>query len=417
MLQAGKKKEVIVYFANWYLGRKSGAEGGEVASIPWDKVTSVNHAFWQVAPADGTTETTFEWKENGRAARTAFKIISKDAYKDLEDTTPSEINLDMPRNHFAEYAEYAKKYPEVTIMISVGGWTRCGYFSEMAYTKEGRESCAASCVELIKKYPWIGGIDIDWEYPTGSKNADRLPGEDDNDYDEGCPIFGTPAEDNVNFALFMEALRTALDENFGKGAKKLTACSSGQIEGGLANQDWGKAAPYLDTINVMTYDLVGVWDGYSGHTSSLAGAVAAIEFLKSQGVAGEKLCMGAPLYGSSFLRKEIEPGRELGVPVEPYRPTNESITEVELQELEAKALNEVEGWRFVYDEEENAPYLYNNDYDSAYYKWFISYENPRSLQTKLHYIKENNLAGIIVWECSQDTANYDLIGQMAKELK
>lgn len=410
------KKQVIVYFAGWYLGRKAAADGGEVASIPWDKVTSVNHAFWQVAPADGTTETTFEWKAQGRPARTRFKVMAKDAYKDLEDMTPSEINPEMPRNHFAEYAEYAKKYPNVTIMISIGGWTRCGYFSEMAYTKEGRQSCAQSCADLIKKYPWIGGIDIDWEYPTGSDNADRLPGEDNNDYDEGCPIFGTPEEDNANFAAFMAELRETLDAEFGIGVKRLTACSSGQVEGALANQDWHAAAPYLDTINVMTYDLVGVWDGKTGHTSSLVGAANAVDYLVSQGVEKEKLCIGAPLYGSSFLRKEIVPGRELDVTAECYRPTTEEITEKHLFELEKATLNGVDGWQYHYDKVAAAPYLYNNDYDSAYYKWFISYENQDSLEVKLKYIKEEGLAGIIVWECSQDAEGHPMIGQMAEGL-
>lgn len=415
MMKAGKK-DVIVYFANWYLGRKSAMEGAEVASIPWDKLTSVNHAFWQVAPADGTKETTFEWQKMGRAARTAFQVVPKDAFKDLEDMMPSEIHPEMPRNHFAEYAEYAKKYPNVTIMLSIGGWTRCGYFSEMAYTKEGRESCAASCVEILKQYPWLGGIDIDWEYPTGSNNASRLPGEDDNDYDEGCPVFGTPEEDKVNFAAFMEALRKALDDNFGKDAKKLTACSSGQIAGALANQDWAAAAPYLDVINIMTYDLVGVWDGYTGHTSSVAGALAAAEYLMGQGVPAEKLCIGAPLYGSSFRMKEIEAGKQLGVPAENKRPTNKSITEVELEALEEEGKKEVNGWHYVYDKQEEAPYLYNDDETSEYYKWFISYENSISLQAKLDCIKEKNFAGIIVWECSQDTKGYGMIGQMAENL-
>ena len=35
---------------------------------------------------------------------------------------------------------YSEKYPEVNILISVGGWTDCGYFSEMAYTAVFAES-------------------------------------------------------------------------------------------------------------------------------------------------------------------------------------------------------------------------------------------------------------------------------------
>lgn len=429
------KKQVIVYFAGWNLGRKEGVKGGEVASIPWEKVTSVNHAFWQVAPADGSTETSFERKAAGKPARKDFRIIPKDAYKDLEDETPSAIHPELPRNHFAEYAVYAQKYPEVEIMISVGGWTRCGYFSEMAYTKEGRQSCAASCVELIKKYPWIGGIDIDWEYPTGSKNMDRLPGEDDQDYDEGCPIFGTPEEDNANFATFMEELRSALDENFGVGKKKLTACAAGLIEGALANQDWPAAAIYLDTINIMTYDLAGVWDGVTGHASSFQGTKKAAEYLLAQGIAAEKICIGSPLYAIPFLLKNEDFTDVVGAPAETYKATLGEISQEKLLQAQEEAVSGFltrkeegrwvqeeafdkgkKGWHFAYDATAGAPYLYNDDAASPYYKWFLTYENQLSLQEKLDYVKERGIGGIIVWECSEDTYNHDLIGQMAEVL-
>ena len=58
-------RQLVVYFANWYLDTKTAEEGAEVCSIPWDKVTYVNHAFWEIQPADGSTETSWERKEAG----------------------------------------------------------------------------------------------------------------------------------------------------------------------------------------------------------------------------------------------------------------------------------------------------------------------------------------------------------------
>ena len=70
------------------------------------------------------------------------------------------------------------------------------------------------------------------------------------------------------------------------------------------------------------------------------------------------------------------------------------------------------GWHFAYDAKAAGPYLYNDDEASEYYQWYISYENPLSLQQKLDLIEQYNLAGMIVWECSEDTPDHQLIRQM-----
>lgn len=429
------KKQIIVYFANWYLGRKTADRGGEVASIPWDKVTYVNHAFWAVAPADGSTETSFERRERGAEARTAFTIVSMRPENDYENQTPSDIDPTLPKNHFAQYEAFSAKYPKVNIMLSIGGWARCGYFSEMAYTAEGRKSFVQSCTDLIHKYPWIGGIDIDWEYPGCSTAGERLPDPNADDGDQGCPIWGTVAEDSTNFALLLSELRTALDENFGKSVKKLTACAGGSTTGILPNQDWAAAAPYLDMINLMTYDLSGVWDGVTGHASSFQGTKKTADYMTALGIPEEKLCIGSPLYAISFLMDEMNPSQIIGASCATHRATNEEVAEMECRSFEKQAVSgytlkkegvrwikdaefskEGCGWHFVHDDKEGAVYLYNDDETSPYYKWFLTYEDQLSLQEKLDYINGTGLAGVIIWECSQDTVTYDLISQMAENL-
>ncbi|MBR1930837.1 MAG: hypothetical protein IJ833_05095 [Lachnospiraceae bacterium] len=424
---------VIVYFANWNLDNKPAEQGGEVAGIPWDKVSYINHAFWAVAPADGSTRSSIEQRNSGEGARTAFKIVSTDAKSDYEDTTPSAVNADMPRNHFAEYAAYSEQYPDVNVMISIGGWSRSGYFSEMAYTEEGRQSCIQSCLDLMDEYPWIDGIDIDWEYPAGSKDGERAS---EGNGDEGCPIFGSASEDNANFATFLSELRTALDEHFGKGSKKLTACASASTGWTLPCQDWAAFAPYLDMINIMTYDLAGVWDDSAGHAGSFISAKSAAVYFKMLDIPMSKLCIGSPLYTTTLLLKEVpSTGIAIGAPIEGYKPVSEEMEEAQVEAFEAEAvsgytvvrsgsqwvLNETfdnggVGWHQVYDDKKGGAYLYNDDEASPYYKWFISYENHLSLQEKLDYIRDMGLAGIIVWETSQDDAQHSFVTQMGDNL-
>ena len=110
-------KEIIVYYPNWKLGEPN----GNVEDIPWEYVTMVNHAFWEIIPLGDETETSFERRSEGKEARTEFGIVSSMPMADEEI--------------FAKYKEYHELYPDVRIMISIGGWSRCGYFSEMAYTE------------------------------------------------------------------------------------------------------------------------------------------------------------------------------------------------------------------------------------------------------------------------------------------
>ena len=112
-----EKKEISVYFANWNLDRLPAEQAGEVAGIPWDCVTNIKHAFWQVTPADGSTETSFERRDRGDTPRTEFTIQSMWQKYDMEDLMPSAIDPLLPRNHFAQYAVFAKRYPDVEVAV------------------------------------------------------------------------------------------------------------------------------------------------------------------------------------------------------------------------------------------------------------------------------------------------------------
>lgn len=430
---AAEKKEVVVYFANWYLDTKTAQEGAEVCSIPWDQVTYVNHAFWAVEPADGSTETSFARREAGESARTSFRVASTLPEADFENDEPSTMAEGLPRNHFAQYSYFAELHPEVNVLISIGGWTRCGYFSEMAYTPEGRRSFVESCMETLEAYPWLDGFDIDWEYFGGSNDGERRP-EDDND--QGCPIWGTKQEDSENFALLAQELRTAMDEKYGPGVKKLTACASASYGWTLPNQNWRLVSPYMDLVNIMTYDLAGLWDHITGHASKMADVKNAVNtMLRGYKVPLSKICIGTPFYATDYKMTHVPFGKTaVGLQIEPEGPagevTQEMVRAFETEAVSGYTIDWVDGrpvmgetfdkggtgWHFTMDEKDNAPYMYNDDENSPYYLWYLSYENPLSLQQKLDYIQETQLTGIIIWECSEDTLDHQMIRQIADNL-
>ncbi|MCR5330328.1 MAG: hypothetical protein K6E62_03945, partial [Lachnospiraceae bacterium] len=380
-------KQIIVYFPNWKLGQ----ENGNVEDIPWDSVTMVNHAFWEVYPLSDEDETSFERRAAGKEARTGFAIRS---------TLP-----DADKEIFAKYKEYHDLYPDVKIMISVGGWSRCGYFSEMAYTEEGRNSFVRSCLDLIKENDWIAGIDIDWEYPGGSNDGERKP---ENETDQGCPIFGTSLDDRLNFPALLKALREGLDGEFGAGQKLLTACASSSTGWTLPNQDWKSASEFLDYINIMTYDMAGDWDKQTGHASAVSGTKNAMAFFINALVDKTKLNIGIPYYGTGF--KLAGPSKEPSGAkiVVPNGIDKDFLTVTKVKEFERESVPvEEKGWHRGYNENVGGAYLWNDDENSPYYCWYISYECQEAIDGKFALIEKYKLAGVLVWEITEDTADHE----------
>lgn len=382
-----EKKEVVIYFANW--NAYSGRLGGEVKDLPWSKVSYINHAFWEIKP------------ENGK-----YSIVSTDPWADIAE--------DNSQAHFPQYEEYAAKYPDVNVLISVGGWTRCGYFSEMALTAASRKTFIDSCIETLKTYPWLAGIDIDWEYPGVARSG--------SGGDQGCPVKG---DDFVNYTSLLREMRQAFDAEFGVGAKKLTVCSSVGVST-IAKQDVAAFAPYVDLINIMSYDMTASYDPVTGHHAALYNANPnghatdkGVQYYLSKGVPASKINIGTPLYSHGW--GNVTPnasGNVVGVSGSNRGYMGDKNWN-ELKAFENAAVPAgTPGWHAGYDTAAEAAYLYNDDPSSRYNKNFVTYESERSLKAKLDYINSLGLAGLIVWESYGDSAEdeYPMISLMAQEM-
>ena len=359
---------VTVYFPNWNIYSDSRCD---VNGLPWDRLDCVNHAFWEVVPQDG-----------------GFAVVSTDPWA---DTDP-----DNPVAHFPQYAECAEKYPDTKILISIGGWTDSGHFSEMALTAESRGSFIQSCLETLDTYPFLSGLDIDWEYPGVARDP-----EDESD--EGNPVVG---DDRTNYTLLLKELREALDEHFGAGKKILTVCAGASVGWSLSMQDYASLHPYVDRINLMTYDMAGPWEETTGHHTALLGensAETAVNYLLDQGVPAEKIAIGSPLYSHGW--KMNEPAQDtVGAAAAPIGDQ----TWHDLLPLEQAAVPEgTPGWHMGYDEQKEAGWLWNDDPASSDYLAFYTYDSAASLQAKLDYINEHGLGGLIVWEVHGDSIDND----------
>lgn len=375
---------IVGYFISW------GVYGRDyhVMDIPAEQITHINYAF---ANIDGSS----------------LEIVLGDPYADIDKFYPGDSwEPGSLRGSFHQLQLLKEQYPHIKTLISVGGWTWSANFSLVAATEESRQNFAASCVEFIQEYEF-DGVDIDWEYPVSGGLAGNHNSPDDTE----------------NFVLLLEELRTQLDD---AGDYLLTAALPAGPDK-IENHDLAGMEPYLDFVNLMSYDFHGPWggdgDAVTGHlaalypqeddplpepyNSSFNASVAVNTYLES--IPAQKMNLGFPFYGRGFAGvTNANNGLYQTWTNCPWFGTWENGS-FEFDDIKDNYEN-MNGYTRYWDEEAIAPWLYNSDAEVM-----ITYEDTLSARLKAEYIVANNLGGAMIWELSCDREEL-LLGEIYEAL-
>jgi chitinase len=283
----------------------------------------------------------------------------------------------------------------VKVMASVGGWSMCKHYPEVAADAAKRAKFVANCKDLIAM--GFDGIDFDWEYPN----------------DAGMNIEHYSTADYNNFATLLEEVRAAIGTS-----KLITSCFSA-VPSKLAGFNWTRMNAVLNYMNMMTYDYNGGWSNKAGHNAplydypgmeytgfSLDGTVRGIRNL---GIAMNKVNLGAPFYGRGVVTSSAATLNGATVKrqetVQPDGPVQTCAdytnwakdlwdgTPAYSYILQATASGS--GWTEHWDDNAKVPYKVKGNY-------FLSYDNERSIEAKAQYIKDQGLAGVIIWQVYGD---------------
>jgi chitinase len=287
--------------------------------------------------------------------------------------------------NFEILSDLRTRHPHLKILISVGGWTWSGGFSDMALTSESRRRFVESAVAFVRRHN-LDGVDIDWEYP-------------------GLPGIGNPfrPEDKQNFTALMTGLRAALDKEGATQHRRfwLTFAAGANVPECLEHMEMDKVQAVVDFVNLMTYDFrEAESDSLAGHHSNLYGNPAddkqlstdrAVRDYLAAGVPRGKIVVGVPFYGHVW--GDVKPiGNGL---YQPGKPVQERI-DASYGNLVAQLIGR-NGYVRFWDKQSRAPYLWN-----APKRIFISYEDPESLRLKCRYIRDHKLGGVMFWEYYAD---------------
>ncbi|KXS97846.1 hypothetical protein AC578_7634 [Pseudocercospora eumusae] len=369
----------VVYFTNWGIyGRNY-----QPQDLPASKLTHVLYSFANIRPDTG-------------------EVYLTDTYADLDKHYPTDSWNDVGTNVYGCVKQLyllKKKNRQMKTLLSIGGWTYSSNFANPASTAQGRTTFANTAVQILKDCGF-DGIDIDWEYPSSSTEAQHL-----------ALLLSTVRSALTTYSL---SLRTHYPNLFPSSAPHFLltiACPAGP-------QNYTHLHPFIPAINasldfwnLMAYDYSGSWDAFSGHQSNLFPSVSnppstpynthqAVKFYTERGVEAGKMVLGMPLYGRSFEKTE-----GLG---KAFRGVGDGSWEAGVWDY--KVLPMVAEW----DGEAKASCSYDGGM-----KRLVSYDTVRAAEVKTGYIKGQGLGGAMWWEASGDRPISDggsLIGTVTKGL-
>ncbi|SDT08171.1 chitinase [Mucilaginibacter mallensis] len=307
--------------------------------------------------------------------------------------TLSKLNTDTINLKYL--AGLKKRNRDLKIVISIGGWTWSGNFSDAVLTDTARQAFAASAVDIVRKYQ-LDGVDIDWEYPAqkGLGNINR-------------------PDDKHNYTLMFQAIRQDLDQlEQQTGRKMILSTAVGGFKGFITHTEMDQVQKYVTYINLMTYDYAQDSLGVAIHHTGLYGskkynateysAKAVTDFIAA-GVPPGKLVIGIAFYGHGFETADTVQNGLGSKVVKSMRGGGYTFIKDSL--ITNKA------FKYYRDEDAKAPYLFN-----ATTKQFVTFDDEWSVKNKCQYVKDNGMAGVMFWEYSSDKKEY-LLKEINHDLK
>ncbi len=377
-----RQPKVVGYFPQW------GVYGGYVFGsyfvknvVTTGSATRLTHLNYAFANVVNNQCASFDTYADYQYAFTADETVNGVA----DSTDPGAFV-----GNFHQLQELKKRYPDLQIVMSVGGGSADPNAFSTAALPENREAFVKSCIDMYIRGNFAPGLhepgifegfDIDWEFPA------------------------TP-EDETNFTALLREFRTQLDR-----IRPGMTLSIAAPAGSWAYQyiDLKTVQHSLSHFNLMNYDFDGPWNYTTGFVAPLYQAALdsdptnnanyAVEAYLGMGVEPDKIVFGVPFYGYEWTDvPDTNNGLfDPGTPVGSGSEYNYIVT----------IKNQLTEYR---DPTTQAPWLYDGTN-------FWTFDDPLELEFKMDYVVKHHLAGVMIWEISGDLPDGSLLKTLVKGLE
>jgi chitinase len=374
---------IIGYFSSWGIYARNYHVKTIVTSGSAEKLEVINYAF--AGPFDNRCILADPQADTRRIYGAADGV-------DGQGNGPDRI-----RGHYGQLLRLKAMFPDLKILISIGGWTLSADFSDAALP-ENRHVFVASCIDMFIRgnLPNLepgaaagvfDGVDIDWEYPAA-------PGRRGNVY---------RPEDTTNFTALLAEFRRQLD-SIDPALLLTIAAPAGEDRFSLMQLD--QIHPYLDWINVMAYDYHGAWEpqGPTKFHAPLFGPSEApgdlnvdttVRAYLAAGVPAHKLNIGIPFYGRGWTGVTDANHGLYQDAVEPAMGLYEAGVN------DYGVLRRLDAVEF-HDPATGGSWIFDGT-------TFWAIDDPAAIAAKTEYVKRMDLGGVMFWELAGDTRDGELI--------
>ncbi|HLY28413.1 MAG TPA: glycoside hydrolase family 18 protein [Aggregatilineales bacterium] len=406
--------KIVGYFPQWGMYARQYRFKQVITTGAAPKLTHINYAFANVSTdSQCYEETRLGWGDSSADYEVGYS--ADQSVNGLPDDPSQKL-----KGHFNQIKELKAMYPDLKVLLSIGGFTWSGRFSDAAMPDK-REAFVASCIDLFIKgnLPiWahvpgstpppgnnngkaagvFDGIDIDWEYPA----APGFPG----DPSRNLPPNVYRPEDTQNYTALVAEFRKQLDaygQQMGKHYLLTIATPAGPDK--YSKIELGKVQQYVDWLNVMTVDIHGGWDA-TGPTNFQAPLYSSpedpsappnnisvdstINAYLAAGVPPGKMLMEIPFYGRGWTGV---PNKNHGLyQSDPAMQPAPGTWDAGIEDAKKLQALNFPSYR---DPKTHAFWLYDGT-------TFWNYDDPQVIADKMAYIKQKKLGGTVIWSLDSD---------------
>ncbi|EGC36369.1 hypothetical protein DICPUDRAFT_91849 [Dictyostelium purpureum] len=286
-----------------------------------------------------------------------------------------------------------EKNPNLVISLSIGGRELSQPFHELVKSSEKRTTFANGVADILKRFPMIGEIDLDWEYPGGDGGS----------------------EDPQNYAELIKKVKSTLSSN-SRDDVKISIAAAGDIDKIKAANIPLLMEAGVSYIKIMTFDFFGTpWSDSLAHHTNLKsnpqdkksyGIDVVVNYLiKELNVPSKSLFIGFAAYSRNAKNAEISSSSPLSGNCSPHEGTTIGTFESGVTEyydilynyLDLNSKSGKNGFSLYTDKVGDADFLYN-----PRSRVFMSIDTPRSVKSKGEYVVRNNLGGLFTYTIDQD---------------